>query len=170
MKRIIIPIMIIMLSACGKPESLEDAGYGIIKINDPDFFPNKNTLVIDVKTNTSFFGLASNSEEILSDISSYFPNELDKYNEIWIFANTDLVDTYGNSSTDRTIGLMWKTSDIKKIDFGNSNFTTFGMINLSQDVRALNRVGYSFADDWCNDEDNLKYTLHFCAMYLGKYN
>lgn len=66
-------------------------------------------MIIDVKANTSLWGLASDSEAIFKDIKQYFPVELDKYEKIWVFGNTDLVDQYGNKSVDRTFGIECPT-------------------------------------------------------------
>jgi hypothetical protein len=163
--------VLFVLAACSKaPEKLEDAGHGILKISDSHVAAGKDTMIIDVKANTSLWGFASDSEAIFKDFKQYFPAALDKYEKIWVFANADLVDNYGNKSVDRTFGIEWPTAEIKRAHIGSDSFTLFGLLNLASDVRGFNRVGHDEIIAYCKDEANLKYTRQFCALYLVNYN
>lgn len=141
---------------------------GVIKVNDPGFSAPADTMIIDVKAN-SLWSLATDSHGIFKQIKEDFPAELDGYRKIWMFANSDLVDKYGNKSVDRTMGIEWPTAELKQANFESSSFLQFNLLNLASDVRGFDRAGHEEFIEYCKDEDKLNFTRQFCALYLLKY-
>lgn len=157
----------ILLVGCSDevPKSIKDIDRNITKVEDVAV-NDEIRLSIDLKpiqgqTSANFFFFAADDIlKILSKTMQYFP--IQKQDEVRFTISTDLTDKYGTVHAKPVIELVFESSEIKKINFKNSDFSSWDLLNLSKSTLYLHPAGKDIVMAYCNDEKNIQYATRFC--------
>lgn len=165
MKKILFLVLTVTLFGCdSKPvDKIEDLRSTIVQVNGESKYNDGHSLVIDVKSD-SVWENASEGWSIFKGIKKNFPQELDKYDSVWLISNSRLVDEYNNQFVDRTLALEWSIKDIKKMNF--EGFEVFALLNLATKAESFIPAGTDQLLGHCMDNEQLRYSQQFCTMYV----
>lgn len=147
------------------PKSIKDINRNITKVEDV-VVNNEIRLAIDLKptqgqTSANFFSFAADDIlKILSKTMLYFP--IQKQDEVRFTISSDLTDRYGNVHAEPIIQLVFESSEIKKINFKNSGFTSWDLLNLAKSSLYLHPAGKDIVIAYCNEESNMRFAGTFC--------
>ena len=177
MKKYLLTIpLVLSLVACGgqSPEELKKLSdddflkthHAITSINDRNDISNDKALILHIETNNTgkVFLFANLYKPILQDIQEIKPELLDKYNQVWLFADAELVDKFGKTSKKGIFAVAYKADDLKKVNF--NNVYERALLDLVADVRIYHPEGQRIIVEYCMNDKGKTESPNFCKKAL----
>lgn len=160
-----------LLAGCGEdvPKNIQETSRDITKVSET-VSDNQKLLVIDVTPSSGnsnaifFFHATENINKVLAKIIQYFPNQTAQ--RIDFIISTALSDKYGNTKVFPVLRLSFDMDVVRKINFKNSNFSSWDLLLLANPVDYLHPAGRNIVADYCRDESNSKFAGEFCQKSL----
>lgn len=170
-KTLLVAFVAMLLAGCGDepPKSIQDTSRDITKVSDVTDGAIK-VLVIDMKpsaghSDSSFLFMATEDiNKVVAKITKYFQNQ--QADRIDFVLTTGLSDKYGNSKDFPVIRLSFDMPEVKKVNFQNTSFTSWDLLNLAHPANYLHPVGKKIVAAYCGEESNAKFAQEFCRASL----